>query len=282
MIQKYRFRIHVIRQLQVTLAAVIMLFSFQNCGPGFVSKLGTEALDSSSSDLLFQQKALQVLGTNCKACHVDQSLGGVSDILNVNHLIDSGLIIVGDPSQSPLMQAVDTNSMPPASALSAADKLSLKNWILSLGGLGPDERPLDLKFAFSIDTDPLDFRTRLAKVSRVPSSINSATLDGLKQNSLTLGDYDFANGVIPRYSWETTDMVTWLKQVSPVCASSDAKVNYPWPSGIASFLMTSVGRITNSADTDVINQIESLSAPSEEKFEVFCLTVLTSLEFVGK
>ena len=147
-----------LKSIRVVLAISIFgsVVFFQNCGSKF-QVLNPEFLQissqaSSNSLLAFeQQKSLLILSQNCKACHQDQSLGGVSNILDIDKLVASGLIIPGKPDTSKLMIAINNNSMPPSGALSATDKNILQNWILLLGNQSAlNPAPVDLTFNINI------------------------------------------------------------------------------------------------------------------------------------
>lgn len=266
------------------LTCLFLILPFQNCGSGFRSAKILETSSSSTATLEdIQTKSLTLLSNNCKACHGDQGLGGVTQIMNVNHLLDSRLVIPGQPENSPILTAIETNRMPPNQPLADADKRTIKNWILQLGGLGPDAHPVDLKFSMSISTDPLPFQTRLAKISRLPNSVTSTALDPMRGNSVMLGDYDYARGVVPKFSWEASDIKNWLESSFPICASAETKTKFPWPAGMPNFLLATVGRAATPTETQILAQIDALAGVSAaEKFEIFCLTTVASMEYVAK
>lgn len=263
---------------------LFLMAPFQNCGTGFRSAGILQSSTSSTSDLEeIQTKSVTLLSNNCKACHGDQGLGGISQISDVNRLLDSRLVIPGQPENSPILIAIEANRMPPNQPLADADKRVIKNWILALGGLGPDAQPLDLKFTMTISTDPLPFQTRLAKISRLPSSVTSTAIDTMRSNRVLLGDYDYARGVVPKYSWEASDIKNWLESSLPICASTETKNKFPWPTGMPNFLMATVGRSATATETQILNQIDALVGVSAaEKFEIFCLTTVASMEYVAK
>jgi hypothetical protein len=276
------------RRLLLSALVLLLLPPFQNCSNGFKAANLSSSSSSSSSNVLsgvelYQQQSLTLLSNNCKACHADQSLGGVTRILDVNHLLDSQLIVPGQPESSPLFRAIESNRMPPNQPMSDADKRSVKNWILGLGGLGPDAQPLDLRFSMTLSTDPLPFQTRFAKISRLPNTPASIALDPLRGNRILLGDYDFAAGIVPKFSWEASDIKNWQEAVLPVCASNETKTKYPWPAGMPNFLMATVGRAPSAVESQILSEIDALAGISAgEKFEIFCLTTVSSMEYVAK
>jgi mono/diheme cytochrome c family protein len=82
-----------------------------------------------------QSQALKILDTSCKSCHsADTVSGGVSDINNVKYLVNSKLIVPGDPQQGRLVGVIEEGTMPKASgqALSAKQIATIKAWITSM------------------------------------------------------------------------------------------------------------------------------------------------------
>lgn len=287
------------------IGTLTLIVVFQNCGRGFeVSPSLFKDLSSTSSpgplpsntspDL--QAKAMTILSTNCKDCHNTQALGGLGQILDVNSLIQTKFIIPGDANASRLYSAIATNRMPPSYSLSQDDKNVISSWIVSLGappasGPSPQPTPMagatpsvpaDLSFAMSISIEPLPFRVRLAKLANILGSSTSPSLSQIQQNNLLLGDYDYYQGVIPKYSFETNDMKTWMTSVEPICGSTELSSKYAWPTGAGAFAQAALGRPLNATETSVVQDVNGLSTTAAEKFKVFCITLLTSLEFISK
>src|SRR5947208_2154921 len=80
------------------------------------------------------RKAEAVLRANCYRCHGQDGVfeGGMSYILDTAKLIARHKIVRGKPDESPLLQRVLKDKMPPADETprpSAADKELLKRWI---------------------------------------------------------------------------------------------------------------------------------------------------------
>lgn len=115
----------------------ICLIALTACGPfqlGSGTALTTS--DSGNSSLGVSNpssaQALDILNRNCTSCHGSTSgLGNVYGLQNVNHMVQSGLIVPGSPSSSLLYNEIATGSMPPGSPLSAAEKNTIYQWILS-------------------------------------------------------------------------------------------------------------------------------------------------------
>lgn len=129
-------------KLGYLLAASIILLSFQNCGKPSHFQRGTSTNASQSVDLpagvtltadpALQSQALIILQNKCASCHQTGAAGGVTQILNVNHLVASGLIVAGDPAQGALMDSVKSGRMPLSGSISANEIQVLSDWIASM------------------------------------------------------------------------------------------------------------------------------------------------------
>jgi len=82
-------------------------------------------------------KSGQILTASCASCHTATSgPAGVFNLTNTDHLISSGLIVVGKPAQSVIYQSINTGSMPPGGGMSTYDIAVIGEWIASLGPSG--------------------------------------------------------------------------------------------------------------------------------------------------
>ena len=102
---------------------------FQNCDSYYsVGQRSGESIEGYTLDL----KAQTILSQNCYTCHTDaQSEGGVSHMEDTNLLVNDGVIIPGDAEASPLINALESSSIP-AHALSDQSMSLLRNWVISL------------------------------------------------------------------------------------------------------------------------------------------------------
>lgn len=82
-------------------------------------------------ELNLHNQAMEVLNVNCAGCHQGVSSGGPSNILDVNELTRSGLIVPGNSDEGRLLGAIHDGSMPKGNGarVTAADLGVLKNWI---------------------------------------------------------------------------------------------------------------------------------------------------------
>lgn len=100
-----------------------------------------------------QKAALTIIQNNCFSCHGSSSgAGGISNIMNINHLLNSGLIVKGDSAKGRLMGSIYDKSMPPSQPLNNADITILENWIskeIDEQAQGPILLPEPIKPTFS-------------------------------------------------------------------------------------------------------------------------------------
>ncbi len=274
-------QLKLMKLLMVPLGISFLLFSFQNCMPGFQS--GDLALSvplPSNSEV--QTKALGILRTNCQTCHINQSLGGISNIANATHLLSTGLIIPGNIN-SPLMRSINDNSMPPSGPLTEADKIDLRNWILALAGQGPIQEQIDLSFNFNVSFDPLIFPNRLNKLNYVIGSNPGTSLNALISNRFLLGDYNFSTNVIPNYSWGATEMLNWSENLQSFCSSPNFLNQFAWITAAEVLMERAYGRMPDSQDMSIFNEINTINnINDQERIQILCLTLLTSMEFITK
>lgn len=255
---------------------------YQNCG-GFKSvPVGNNSSFSYNENPSPEQlKALGILSVNCKSCHMDQSLGGISRILDVDHLVATNLVVPGNPEASQIYTAINENRMPRSGPLTDIEKSDIRAWILKLANVRDPSGggSSDLTFDFKTSTDVLLYRTRFAKLQSLVGAGSSA-LSRLIDQRVFLGDYNYSQAILPKVSWEATDMKAWMEAVDPVCVQ--LRERYAWPTQMNSFLMDTTGRSPSSLDQSIIQDINVLSLPNSEKFDIFCVTVLTSKEFTAK
>lgn len=142
-----------VRALCFTVPA-FFIFSIQGCGPAshrtFESASGTlSSADqlpvgySLSVDSNLQAQAIPILSNRCGACHQDVASGGISHILDVNHLVISGLIVPGDITQGRLLATISTGTMPKNSSLPATELQTLQAWVASMRLNGAIPLPAD-------------------------------------------------------------------------------------------------------------------------------------------
>jgi uncharacterized membrane protein len=116
------------------LLMLVFCTSLVGCSQGPLGlQWGSSSGGVLNGDLSTGSQALTIIQQNCTECHTSSSgPANVYNLTDVNHLISANLIVVGQPSQSTLYQAISSGSMPPSGALSASDQAIISNWIKSL------------------------------------------------------------------------------------------------------------------------------------------------------
>jgi cytochrome c553 len=143
-IRDRQFRRYYFSQIAIFVALFLMVLGFQNCSGKFQVKSGlTSQGFTVEQDLNLQQQSISILGTKCAACHDAATQGGVTGILNVDHLIASGLITPGNPSAGRLIGSIEDNSMPTTGLerVTPGELSILKSWISSIRVAGPQPTP---------------------------------------------------------------------------------------------------------------------------------------------
>lgn len=107
---------------------------FQNCSAPIHESLGSQDNQSSSllgagTDPVVEQQAMGILAARCASCHSGAGAGGVGQIMDVAHLIATGLIVPGAPGLSPIILSEEAGRMPPGQPLSAAEQATLRQWV---------------------------------------------------------------------------------------------------------------------------------------------------------
>jgi uncharacterized membrane protein len=131
--------------------------SFQNCA----KKNPSNEDGSASENALAQAKSVALLTEKCSACHSGTAAYAnavpgndpITDISNVDYLLQTRLLIPGEPDISPLFQMIQSAEMPPGQPLSVAEVDLIKTWIADFnkeettGGGGVVTTPLAPNFS---------------------------------------------------------------------------------------------------------------------------------------
>lgn len=126
----------------------------------------------------------------------------------------------------------------------------------------------------------LPYPMRLSKLQHVVGSSDATFYKEIEDRKGELGGFDYAKGVRQELSWLESRMTVWTKGLQPICTSDQMRSRYPWTSGLRNFFVAAFGREPGSQDLDLISRVDSQNATSNEKFEVLCTSVLSSLEFL--
>jgi hypothetical protein len=128
------------------------------------------------------------------------------------------------------------------------------------------------------------FHVRLAALAQVLDvAEDDPVLLPLRQARQQLGDHDYASGVRADLAWSPDRMRTWAKALTPVCDSTVMRGRYPDlvqdPSNLQ---RVAWGREPNGDDLDAVADI--MTDPEldwDTQYRLMCLSILSSLEFVG-
>ncbi len=129
----------------------------------------------------------------------------------------------------------------------------------------------------------LPFKVRLGKVAAVLGvSPESAVLEPVRARRVSLGDYDFANGVLPDTAWTASRMSEWVRALRPVCTSQEFTSKYPnLPEQLPELIEAAYGRESTTDDlADYDQELEDPSLDDAERHELTCLAVLSAAEMV--
>lgn len=129
------------RRLSFVLIASVVILSFQNCdayhsGSGLLNQGSSLDGFTLEVDQALQAQSLSILSTRCASCHDQASMGNVTRILDVNHLISTGLVTPGDPNAGRLIGSIAGGTMPPGGGMPAAELQTIKNWVSSMRLVG--------------------------------------------------------------------------------------------------------------------------------------------------
>ena len=87
------------------------------------------------SDAVLKPQAMRLLQVNCAGCHQSDALGGISKIMDVDHIVSTGLVVMGDATKGRLIGSIQDGSMPARGShltLSTGDRQVLSSWIGSM------------------------------------------------------------------------------------------------------------------------------------------------------
>ncbi|MBO9666317.1 MAG: hypothetical protein J7501_05840 [Bdellovibrio sp.] len=114
----------------------LCLLTLTACGPLEPYYGSVTNSDSGNSSLGVDNpnsaQALSIINQRCTSCHGSTGgPGNVYNLLDVTHLVSSGLIVPGAPKQSFLFTEISSGSMPPGNPLSDSEQNTIQQWILA-------------------------------------------------------------------------------------------------------------------------------------------------------
>ncbi len=152
----------------------------------------------------------------------------------------------------------------------------------------PDTPETQLPPAFELIQETpqlLPFHVRMAKLSRVTGlAQDDPVFDEIWRNRYALGDHNYGQGIGPDLTWSASKMATWVKSIRPVCTSAEMQQTYPsLPEDLNALTMVAYGREVEEADLMIVEDTLAETGTGEaERYEAVCLSILSSLEFVGR
>lgn len=132
----------------------------------------------------------------------------------------------------------------------------------------------------------LPYHVRMNKLTQVTGlSTDDPAFDALKRNRYALGDHNYGQGIGADLSWSASKMSTWVESLEPVCASAAMSERYPQlPEQINELMLAAYGREAQEEDLalveDTLTEIDM--ADVETRYRAVCLSVLSTVEFVGR
>lgn len=141
--------------------------------------------------------------------------------------------------------------------------------------------------AFDLATEQpqlLPFNVRFGRLAAVVGLETTDPLfDLVRKNRTSLGDHDFANGQQPDRLWSSSRMALWVRSLKPVCASAAMKARYPsLPADLPALIENAFGRPANDEDRAMVADAlaDAAELPEATRYQIACLAVLSSAEFV--
>ncbi len=147
-------------------------------------------------------------------------------------------------------------------------------------GGGPEEPPFMLPVEEVMMTP---FPVRMANLSAVASvPLDHPMFFKAYDLRLLLGDHDYSQVLAPNLRWSVDAMQNWVKAVKPVCASNEIHVKYPnLLTDPGSLVRDAYGRDPAPEDLEPLLDIAGSTMDTESKYQLTCIAVLSSLEFVA-
>ncbi|MEQ1876067.1 MAG: hypothetical protein ABL958_05435 [Bdellovibrionia bacterium] len=131
-------------------------------------------------------------------------------------------------------------------------------------------------------TQLMPYAVRLSKIRALAGNVPPELFAELERRRFEVGDFDYSKGVGQELSWSETRMTVWAMSLQPLCASAELKTKYPWPAGAEKFLAAAYGRTIRDEDRAVIDEVlKTPNSGRNQKFEILCTTVLSSMEFLA-
>lgn len=240
-----------------------ILLCFQNCEQlGQFSPVNVSSLD---------QMSLTIIDQNCVQCHGQAPVGvgnTFSDILDVQHLIDSQMIVPGQPDISPMITSIENQSMPVGYSLTTEEITTLKDWVRSLPSIITPV--VAANCTLTSDKTNITLGESIILTMTTSGTIDSATINSQSVNTNS-GSLQLAPTSTTSYQGTVTNSLGTSVCQSPTITVNPPVVNAPTcilsanvtsniiPGDLINFSLTITGQATsakiNSLDVSVSNPV---------------------------
>jgi hypothetical protein len=130
----------------------------------------------------------------------------------------------------------------------------------------------------------MPFHARLANLATVLEvEQDDPLLDTVKEFRYQLGDHDWANGYAADLRWSADRMQVWVRAIKPICDSNHMRSLYPdLVQDPGTLQRVAWGREPTGEDLEAMSSMMTSSQYDwATQHSLMCLTILSSLEFVG-
>lgn len=129
----------------------------------------------------------------------------------------------------------------------------------------------------------LPFHVRIRNLSElVGVEEDDAIFTTLRAQRYQLGDHDYANGIAPDLRWDAQKMQVWVKAMMPVCDSTEFKTKYPdLLADPVPLLQQVYGRQPTGEEIASYDDVMVSNYDEDTRYRLACVSILSSLEFVG-
>ena len=151
----------------------------------------------------------------------------------------------------------------------------------------PNDPPDDPADPFQIPIDEVEllpFHVRAQNlVTLSGQTADHAMFTELYARRYQLGDHDYANGIAPDLRWSSQKMETWVVALKPICDDPAFQAMDPTlVNDAAPLVRAAFARDPNADELQAFADVQSGITDTALRYRMVCLTVLTSLEFVGR
>lgn len=149
-----------------------------------------------------------------------------------------------------------------------------------------DDGPVDDEAPFVLPTDEVELlpfpvrMTNLARLASVPTE--HPMFFEAYDLRLLIGGHDYSVLEAPDLRWSAERMQNWVRALKPVCASNEMQIKYPdLVDNPTPLMREAFGRDPLPGDLEPMLDIANSTLTDDAKFQLACLAVLSSLEFVA-